>query len=131
MNRIFLASALGVAAIAVAAAPAVAGLAGNASFSHEVPVQVPSKARIAHPVDDHGRDASHHASPTSTAALSPEPGDDRGRHAEPGDDRGRSTEPGDDRNSASSDSPGVFSTGEPQPGDDHGAHSGHGGDKGH
>jgi hypothetical protein len=120
MNRILLASALGVAAIAVAAAPAVAGLVGNPSFSHEVPVQVPSQARIAHLVDDHGRDGAPHASPSSTTAPSSEPGDDRGGHAEPGDDRGRGTEPGDDRSQTSGANRGLPGPGEPEPGDDDG-----------
>jgi hypothetical protein len=70
---------LGAAAV-IAAAPAVTGLVGNASFAQSVPVHVPAGARI---IDDHGRQV--------------EPGDDRGRHAEPGDDRGRQVEPGDDR----------------------------------
>jgi hypothetical protein len=61
---------LGAAAV-IAAAPAVTGLVGNASFAQSVPVHVPAGDRI---IDDHGRQV--------------EPGDDRGRHAEPGDDHG-------------------------------------------
>jgi hypothetical protein len=73
MKRFF---AFGLAA-AVAAVPAVVGLAGNASFAHSVPVQVPAHVQS---IDDRGGQ-------TRTA----EPGDDKGgqtRTAEPGDDRG-------------------------------------------
>ena len=69
---------LGAAAV-IAAAPAVTGLVGNASFAQSVPVHVPAGARI---IDDHGRQV--------------EPGDDRGRHAEPGDDRGSDSPRSDD-----------------------------------
>lgn len=73
--------ALIVAGVAVAggmaATPAVAGLAGNPSFSHEIPVPAPSAAKAPLFAGDR--------SPTA------EPGDDRGGltpDAEPGDDHG-------------------------------------------
>jgi hypothetical protein len=100
---------LGAAAV-IAAAPAVTGLVGNASFAQSVPVHVPAGARI---IDDHGRHV--------------EPGDDRGRHAEPGDDRGRQAEPGDDHGGTS-----VLSAGNSlrSPRDDHGSDSPRGDDGG-
>jgi hypothetical protein len=79
----------------VAATPAVAGLAGNPSFSHEIPVPAPSAAKAPLFADDHGGLTPH-----------AEPGDDHGGitpHAEPGDDHGGITphaEPGDDRGGA-------------------------------
>ena len=81
---------IAVAVAALAAAPAVTGLMGNASFAQSVPVQVPAGART---IDDHGR----HAEPGDDRGQHAEPGDDRGQHAEPGDDRGQHAEPGDDR----------------------------------
>jgi hypothetical protein len=96
MKRLLL---LGAAAV-IAAAPAVTGLVGNASFAQSVPVHVPASART---IDDHGRhvepgdDRGRHAEPGDDRGRHAEPGDDRGRHAEPGDDRGRQAEPGDDR----------------------------------
>ena len=87
MKKLIIAAAVA----ALAAAPSVTGLMGNASFAQSVPVQVPAGART---IDDHGRHA--------------EPGDDRGQHAEPGDDRGQHAEPGDDRGGASG--PGAATT---------------------
>ena len=77
------------AATLLAIAPASLGLLGNASFSQDLPVAVPSQASV---LDDKGGLRPH-----------AEPGDDKGgqsTHAEPGDDKGgQSThaEPGDDR----------------------------------
>jgi hypothetical protein len=95
----------------VAATPAVAGLAGNPSFSHEISVPVPSAAKTPLFADDHSRDGA-----TVPASATAPPGDDRGgvsRHAEPGDDRGTSpeAEPGDDHGGL---------TPHAEPGDDHG-----------
>jgi len=106
MKRLLLILAAIVATGGIAAAPAVAGLAGNPSFSHQIPVPVPSKAQQPSFADDHGHDGTVTA-PVSTASRTtptahPEPGDDRGGitpHAEPGDDRGGATphaEPSDD-----------------------------------
>jgi hypothetical protein len=82
MKRLLLILAAIVATGGIAAAPAVAGLAGNPSFSHQIPVPVPSKAQQPSFADDHGHDGiTPHA----------EPGDDRGGatpHAEPSDDHG-------------------------------------------
>ena len=96
MKRLLL---LGAAAI-IAAAPAVTGLVGNASFAQSVPVHVPAGARI---IDDHGRQIE----PGDNRGRHAEPGDDRGRHAEPGDDRGQQAEPGDDRGGISVSSTGT------------------------
>ena len=125
----------GVAVAGTAAAtPTVAGLAGNPSFSHEIPVPVPSAAKTPLFADDRGGAAGpgedHGTSPAT------EPGDDRGGttlRAEPGDDRGgtgaRAVEPGDDHGGAAArasepgdDHGGVASRAEP--GDDSGGHRG-------
>lgn len=102
MNRLMIASAVAVAAAAVSV-PAIAGLTNNPSFSHRVPVHVPSQARVVE-LDDHGkvvdsRRSDHPASTTVTSPHSgePEPGDDRGQSSAPGDDRSSSSQPGDDR----------------------------------
>ncbi len=105
MKRLLLISAGVLAAGSVAAAPGVAGLTHNPSFSHQIPIRVPSQVHLPQLVDDHGADIT---APTSTnrTSRSAEPGDDRGsspRKAEPGDDRGsspRKAEPGDDRGSS-------------------------------
>jgi hypothetical protein len=105
MKRLLLILAAIVATGGIAAAPAVAGLAGNPSFSHQIPVPVPSQAQAPQFADDHARDRTVTAattSPTSRSTSHAEPGDDRGgatAHAEPGDDRGGvngHAEPGDD-----------------------------------
>ena len=108
MKRMLLILAAITVAGGIAAAPAVAGLAGNPSFGHQIPVPVPSKAKQPQFADDHGRDGAGPASApaagaTPSGSAHPEPGDDRGGltpHAEPGDDRGGLTphaEPTDDR----------------------------------
>ena len=108
MKRLLLILAAIVATGGIAATPAVAGLAGNPSFSHQIPVPVPSQAQSPRFADDHGRDGT-----VPAASLSPT------RHAEPGDDRGgatRHTEPGDDR--------GGSGSGHAERGDDHGGRHG-------
>jgi hypothetical protein len=97
MKKLIIAAAVA----ALAAAPAVTGLVGNASFAQSVPVQVPAGART---IDDHGR----HAEPGDDRGQHAEPGDDHGQHAEPGDDRGQRAESGDDRGGASG--PGAATT---------------------
>ena len=144
MNRLLIASAVAAAACAVSV-PAVAGLAGNPSFNHRLPVHVPSQARLVQ-VDDHGRVVvAKHGSdhPTSTRVPSPvhksrgaepEPGDDHGgtdvRTPEPGDDNGgaTATESGDDRGGATATAtqPGDDRGGATESGDDRSG-SGHGG----
>jgi hypothetical protein len=110
MKRLLLILAAIVATGGIAATPAVAGLAGNPSFSHQIPVPVPSQAQSPQFADDHGRDGAVPAVSTSPA-----------RHAEPGDDRGGSgsghAEPGDDHGGAA---------GHGESGDDHGGRSGRG-----
>jgi hypothetical protein len=114
VNRLLIVSAVA-AAGCVAAVPAVAGLAGNPSFSHQVPVRVPSQAQVVQ-FDGHGTVVGL-AAATSSSPTS--------RHAEPGDDRGglrttTSVQPTDDNDV---DSPAATSTTspEPEPGDDRGA----------
>lgn len=110
MKRLALIVAGAVVAGGLAATPAIAGLAGNPSFSHEIPVPVPSAAKAPLFADDHGGTIRH-----------AEPGDDHGgteSPVEPGDDHGGTTshaEPGDDHG-------GINSPAEP--GDDHGDHDG-------
>ena len=121
MKRLALILAGVVVAGGAAATPAIAGLAGNPSFSHEIPVPVPSAAKTPAFADDHSRDgATVPASATARRRRRPRrhdparragderrvtrgrAGDDHGGitpHAEPGDDHGGLTphaEPGDD-----------------------------------
>jgi uncharacterized sporulation protein YeaH/YhbH (DUF444 family) len=119
MKRLLLIAAGVIAAGGVAAAPAVAGLTDNPSFSRQIPIRVPSQVQAPQLVDDHG--AHVRLAPTSTrtqtSAHNVEPGDDRGgstRHVEPGDDRGGATrhvEPGDDRGGSGSGSGGSDGSG--------------------
>jgi hypothetical protein len=134
VKRLLLILGATVAAGGVAAAPAVAGLAGNPSFSHQIPVRAPSQAQPPQLVDDHGRDgATATLSAVPTRSAHPEPGDDRNgasRHSEPGDDRGGATqnaEPGDDRGGATQNpEPGDDRASQnPEPGDDRGGASQH------
>jgi len=98
VKKILLIGAAAIAAVGLAATPAVAGLAGNSTFSRQIPVGVPTQAHAPQLVDDHSS-----ASKVPVPTRHVEPGDDRGtasRSPEPGDDRGgasRSPEPGDDR----------------------------------
>jgi hypothetical protein len=75
MKRILLVAAGIALAGGIAATPAVAGLAGNPSFSHEIPVPKPSQAQQPVFLDDHG------GRTTSPATRHPEPGDDHGHAA--------------------------------------------------
>ena len=101
MKRLILILAGAVVAGGVAAAPAVAGLAGNPSFGHEIPVPVPSTAKTPLFAADSTRDATAAAGERS-GPKETEPGDRRGQAsppAEPGDDNGGKTpqaEPSDD-----------------------------------
>jgi hypothetical protein len=97
MKRALIFTATAVAVVGLSAAPAVAGLVGNASFSHQIPVRVPSGATPAQLIDDRGHDATPGA--PSTAGPTSTPTDD---HGTPTDDHGgargtRESEPGDDR----------------------------------
>jgi hypothetical protein len=110
MKRLLLILATIVATGGIAATPAVAGLAGNPSFSHQIPVPVPSQAQSPRFADDHGHDGTVTAASTSPTA-----------HAEPGDDHGSATahaEPGDDH--------GGSGSGHAERGDDHGGRHGDG-----
>lgn len=148
MKRALIFSAVAAAAVGLAAAPAYAGLMGNASFSQQIPVPVPSGATAAQLAEEH-----HSREPSSpTVTLTPgatdnsgpggsgapagpresEPGDDRGGdrtsgEVEPGDDNGGdrtsgAVEPGDDHGHDGSATP----TSTPTSGDDHGDNSGSG-----
>jgi hypothetical protein len=131
MKRLALIIAGVVVAGGAAATPAVAGLAGNPSFSHEIPVRVPSAAKTPSFVDDHSRDGA--TAPATARATDDhggisqhaEPGDDHGGitpHIEPGDDHGGlnpQAEPGDDHGGL---------TPHAEPGDDHGGSRGGSGD---
>jgi hypothetical protein len=124
MKRALIFSVVAAAAVGLAAAPAYAGLVGNASFSRQIPVPVPSGATAAQLSEEH-----HSRGPSSpTATLTPGTTDNRGpgqsgqpagpRESEPGDDRGGARtsgelEPGDDHG-------GARTSGEVEPGDDHG-----------
>ncbi|MEO9236805.1 MAG: hypothetical protein ABI418_01810 [Jatrophihabitantaceae bacterium] len=140
MNRLLVASAIVVGALATAT-PAVAGLAGNPSFSHKLPVRVPSSGQVVQ-FDDHGQEVSDNrgsqsSRPSATSISTHEAGDDNGgastsRSAEPGDDNGgastsRSAEPGDDHGSDANTAT-AAPTSSGQPTDDHGG-SGHGSGK--
>src|SRR3954470_5072689 len=101
---------LAAAALVAAGVPAAYGLAGNDSFTRDLPVRVPEQAQTATPTD------APTANDDGTA--------DQGRgEVEPGDDHGTdtpstaSTEDGDDH--------GGTSGHEAEPGDDHGGTSGH------
>jgi hypothetical protein len=110
MKRMLLILAAVVATGGIAAAPAVAGIAGNPSFSHQIPVPVPSQAQSPRFADDHGHDGTATTTPIAPSS-----------HAEPGDDRGGASahpEPGDDHGGA---------TPHAEPADDHGGAAGHGG----
>jgi hypothetical protein len=124
MKRALIFSVVAAAALGLAAAPAYAGLVGNASFSRQIPVPVPSGATPAQLTEEH-----HSRGPSiPIVTLTPGAGDNRGpggsgqpagpRESEPGDDRGGARtigelEPGDDRG-------GARTSGEVEPGDDHG-----------
>jgi hypothetical protein len=149
MKRLALIAAGVIVAGGVAATPAVAGLAGNPSFSHEIPVPPPSAAKTPLFADDHARDGA--TAPASAIARPAddhggitrpaEPGDDQGGlapHAEPGDDHGGlnpQAEPGDDHGGLAphaepTDDHGGL-TPHAEPGDDHGgSHGGSGDDSG-
>ena|ERR1700761_1958616 len=150
MKRIVSIVAGAVVAGGVAAAPAVAGLAGNPSFSHTIAVRVPTAAKTPALVDDHGHhqaggddcgrgraDDHPHRTVTVAATATARPSDDRGgptRRPERGDDRGGESpahvEPGDDRGGSRTqvepgdDRGGVSSALEP--GDDSGGRGGRG-----
>jgi hypothetical protein len=129
MNRFLIVAVTAAGACAVAF-PAFAGLSGNPSFSHRIPVRVPSQAKLVH-FDDHGHPVSVDpttsspsrvpSSATGSSESEPEPTDDHGAasaHVEPGDDHGgarASTEPGDDNSAA-----GEHSSVTSEPGDDNG-----------
>ena len=53
MNKLFFVALAATAATGIAAAPAVAGLSHNPSFSHQLPVRVPVGAQPVQVADDH------------------------------------------------------------------------------
>ncbi|MEO3937549.1 hypothetical protein V3N99_12425 [Dermatophilaceae bacterium Soc4.6] len=82
--------ALSTAALLVALSPAVVGLLGNASFSGDIPVRVPTSAQV---VDDESPSPTSTPAPSRTAAATPSPSRTL-ESAEPGDDRGGERPPG-------------------------------------
>jgi hypothetical protein len=99
MKRILLVAAGIALAGGIAATPAVAGLAGNSSFSHEITVPAPSNTKQPVFPDDHGG-ATRHVEPgddrggagSTPGAPHPVSTDDHGGrtpHAEPSDDHHR------------------------------------------
>src|SRR3954454_23376615 len=100
---------LAAAALVAAGVPAAYGLAGNDSFTRDVPVRVPEQAQTVTPT----------VGPTANDDGTPDQG--RGE-VEPGDDHGGNvprdlrTEAGDDHGATSH---------EAEPGDDHGGTTGH------
>jgi hypothetical protein len=129
VKKLLLIGAAAIVAGGIATTPAVAGLAGNSSFSRQIPVQVPSQASPPQLVDEHGSASDDRPTPSASRHL--EPGDDRGasRTSEPGDDRGtsRTSEPGDDRGAGRTSEPGDDrggATRSQEPGDDSGGHGG-------
>ena len=137
MNRFIYAAAAAAVASGIAAAPAVAGLSHNPSFSHKLPVRVPSGAQTVTVSD--ARDLLEHpsASPSAKVSHSPEaePSDDHGHDvvdSDVNDDNGGQgvVEPGDDNgHDGRVVVPSTVATthvAEPEPGDDnlHGGTSG-------
>ena len=132
MKRVLIFTGVAAVAIGLSAAPAVAGLAGNPSFSHQIPVRVPSGATTAQLADDHGDDNRPTGGPSTPASIqsttddrhgspSPTDGDRPGSPtaSEPGDDHGHDGSPS--ATATPSDHRGSPTTsGEPEPGDDHG-----------
>ncbi len=142
MKRILIISAI-VAGAGAVAAPAVAGLSGNPSFSHDVPVRVPAEARIVQ-FDDHGGVLGEDAASRHNRVPSPsdtshglEPGGDHSRDASssPSGGDGASDDASMAANSAEpepelSDDPTTVSSSSsasphPEFGDDHGGLSPH------
>jgi hypothetical protein len=143
MNKLIYVAVAVAAASGIAAAPAVAGLSNNPSFSHQLPVRVPSGAQPVIVGNEHSLAA--HRSPSA----SPSAKDSRGPEAEAGDDRaqdvpdndvndhdvndvnddhGAVAEPGDDNGhdgagvtAVTPPSAGVTQEVEPEPGDDKGS----------
>jgi hypothetical protein len=115
MNKLILVAVAATAASGIAAAPAFAGLSHNPSFSHQLPVRVPSGAQTVQ-VDDH-----HHRSDGKLAvAVSPSTEASRGPEAEPSDDHGGLRSQGTDGRVASQPSAPATAQSEPEPGDDKG-----------
>ena len=93
MKRLVLMTAAAVAAGGIAAAPALAGLSGNPSFSQQIPVPAPSQAKRPNLPAVGGQ--SRHPEPGTTPTATPSV-DSGGPipSAEPSDDHGGSRGPG-------------------------------------
>jgi hypothetical protein len=111
MNKLIYVAVAAAAASGIAAAPAVAGLSNNTSFSHQLPVRVPSGAQTVSVDDEHSLAA--HRGPSA----SPSAKDSRGPEAEPSDNRGQDAQDNDvnDVNDVNDDNGAVA-----EPGDDNG-----------
>lgn len=137
MKRIVWIVVVVVAAVGIGAAPAIAGLVGNSSFSRNIPVRIPTQARTPRQVDGHGPATDV----LSTAGQSPrdESGDVGGRsrrepgpgEAQRGDERRgarNEPEPGNNSSGASGElEPGEGGVGarrQPEPADGHRGDSG-------
>lgn len=98
MNRFIFVAVAAAAAGGIATAPAIAGLSHNPSFSHQLPVRVPSGAQTVNVDDEHPLHVHPTASPSAKDSRGPEV-ESRGPEAEPSDDNGvhgGALEPGDD-----------------------------------
>jgi hypothetical protein len=118
MNRFIYVAAAAAVASGIAVAPAVAGLSHNPSFSHKLPVRVPSGAQTVSVRDEHGLTDHPSASPSAKVTRSPE--------AEPSDANDDNLKKGDTKQIVT---PSTAATSheaepEPEPGDDKGGASG-------
>jgi len=89
MNRLLVLGATAIAAVALASTPAVVGLAGNASFSHQIPVRVPQDAK---PVVLVGDETS--VGPTGSVSRTPAPPSSAARSDHGGAEGDKSAERG-------------------------------------
>ena len=142
MNRFIFVAVAAAAAGGIATAPAIAGLSHNPSFSHQLPVRVPSGAQTVNVDDEHrrapdgvtfrrSRAAGRRPSRATIAGRTPrttqdaqdndaldnDVNDDNGVHGaalEPGDDNGH------DGQVVAPSTAAVTHEAEPEPGDDRG-----------
>jgi len=100
MKRLVVMTVAAVAAGGIAAAPALAGLRGNPSFSQQIPVPAPSQAKPPNlPAVDHGGLTRHPEPGNSSGGATPgvtsgAVGGGPNPSAEPSDDHGGSRGPG-------------------------------------
>src|ERR1700744_178518 len=75
MNRLILVAVTGAAASGIAAAPALAGLSHNPSFSHQLPGRVPSGAQTVKVADE-----NHRGKPSASPSAVPSANGQRDAH---------------------------------------------------